>query len=604
MNDNTTDIEKALAHAYSNSTLVHSGPRAQESYLTLASTAAESYVSTIDDNDKCPDSATALSPTYPTFPDRAYIRTERREKLAPITERSSIHPSPRLSIDNIPVAVEEDLPAKAGTSPSRWLRWNFFSYYRRLFSLVFIGNMVALIVLLTRPNKPNVEGFAGITYLSTISAAAINLVVAIMARNEHFVNMLFYLSVSLPLSAPLWLRARVAKIYCYGGLHSGCGTAAVIWYTVFSGLVARHIAVGPFIEPAIAALTFIILALLLLITIFAHPKLRQRFHNSFENTHRLAGWTIIGIFWVQVVLTAHYAAQPTTASDTGKQLINTPAFWCLIIITCLIVYPWLRLRSRVVHAEQLSPHAIRLHFDHSIPTYCMGVRITDSPLRETHAFATIPHALSSPPGNIEINKEERVDTPISPISATFPASTTSTTVATKPKGFSILISRAGDWTSKIIANPPPRLYFRGAPTIGVLRVATLFRSCVLVATGSGIGPCLSIINGYAHSPQRNRPYLNIRVLWSTPSPLTTYGQGIIDEVIRADPMARIIDTRALGVDENGVKKRPDMVKETWRLVREMKAEAVVIIGNPAITRKVVYAMETRGVPAFGPIWDS
>lgn len=69
-------------------------------------------------------------------------------------------------------------------------------------------------------------------------------------------------------------------------------------------------------------------------------------------------------------------------------------------------------------------------------------------------------------------------------------------------------------------------------------------------------------------------------------------------------MARIIDTRALGVDENGVKKRPDMVKETWRLVREMKAEAVVIIGNPAITRKVVYAMETRGVPAFGPIWDS
>jgi len=470
--------------------------------------------------------------------------------------------------------------------------------------MVFVGNMVALIVLLTRPNRPDVEGFAGITYLSTITAAAINLVVALLARNEHFVNMLFLLSVSVPLSAPLWLRARVAKIYCYGGLHSGCGTAAVIWYIVFSALVARHIAVGPHIQPVIAALTFIILALLLLITIFAHPILRQKFHNSFENTHRLAGWTIIGIFWAQVVLTAHYASQSASASNTGEQLINTPAFWCLIVITCLIIYPWLRLRSRVVHAEQLSPHAIRLHFDHAMPSYCMGARITDSPLRETHAFATIPNALHPPPSSIEAKTEERIDTPISPISPTFPSTTSTIPATTNPKGFSILISKAGDWTSKIIANPPPRLYFRGAPTIGVLRVATLFRSCVVVTTGSGIGPCLSLFNGYAHSPQRNRPNLDIRILWSTPSPVNTYGQGIIDEVMAADPRAKIIDTRTLGTDENGVKRRPDMVRETWKLVREMGAEAVVVIGNPAVTRKVVYAMETRGVPAFGPIWDS
>jgi len=598
MNDNTLDLEKAFAHTYSTSTLRTYGPRAQESFLTLASTAAESYDSRIDEKHR--DSVIGWSPTSPTFPDPAHLHVETRDRLAPITEQSSKYPSPRRSGDGVAIAVEEDLPAKAGTSPSRWLRWNFFSYYRRLFSLVFIGNMVALIVLLTRPNKPDIEGFAGITYLSTITAAAINLVVAIIARNEHFVNTLFYLSVSVPLSAPMWLRARVAKIYCYGGLHSGCGTAAVIWYIVFSGLVARHIAIRPHIQPAIAVLTFIILALLLLITIFAHPILRQRFHNSFENTHRLAGWTIIGFFWAQVVLTAYYASQPALSSNTGIQLVNTPALWCLIILTCLIIYPWLRLRYRVVHAEQLSPHAIRLHFDHTMPTYCMGARITDSPLRETHAFATIPNALYPSGSVIEPKVEERVDSPISP---TFLHNTPSTNPNPK-KGFSILISKAGDWTSKIIANPPSHIYFRGAPTIGVLRVATLFHSCVVVTTGSGIGPCLSLFNGYAHSPQRNRPTLNIRILWSTPSPVKTYGQGIVDEVMAADPRAKIIDTRALGVDENGVKRRPDMVREAWKLVREMGAEAVVVIGNPMVTRKVVYAMETRGVPAFGPIWDS
>ena len=50
--------------------------------------------------------------------------------------------------------------------------------------------------------------------------------------------------------------------------------------------------------------------------------------------------------------------------------------------------------------------------------------------------------------------------------------------------------------------------------------------------------------------------------------------------------------------------KPDMVKLTYRLVREFNAEAVVIISNEALTRKVVYGMMSRGIPAFGAIWDS
>jgi len=47
-----------------------------------------------------------------------------------------------------------------------------------------------------------------------------------------------------------------------------------------------------------------------------------------------------------------------------------------------------------------------------------------------------------------------------------------------------------------------------------------------------------------------------------------------------------------------------MVKLTYKLVREFVAEAVVIISNPTLTYKVVYGLNSRGIPAFGAIWDS
>lgn len=47
-----------------------------------------------------------------------------------------------------------------------------------------------------------------------------------------------------------------------------------------------------------------------------------------------------------------------------------------------------------------------------------------------------------------------------------------------------------------------------------------------------------------------------------------------------------------------------MVKLTYHLVREFNAEAVCVISNQKLTRKVVYGMMSRGIPAFGAIWDS
>ena len=83
---------------------------------------------------------------------------------------------------------------------------------------------------------------------------------------------------------------------------------------------------------------------------------------------------------------------------------------------------------------------------------------------------------------------------------------------------------------------------KGLPTLGVLHVSLLFKPVVIVATGSGIGPCLSFL-------QNHGPQWPVRVVWSTRSPEATFGTGIIEAVLDADQDAIIIDTKETGYPE-------------------------------------------------------
>jgi len=40
------------------------------------------------------------------------------------------------------------------------------------------------------------------------------------------------------------------------------------------------------------------------------------------------------------------------------------------------------------------------------------------------------------------------------------------------------------------------------------------------------------------------------------------------------------------------------------MLAESDCEAAVVISNPTVTKRVVYGLETRGIPAFGAIFDS
>ncbi|KAL8790454.1 MAG: hypothetical protein Q9213_000606 [Squamulea squamosa] len=428
----------------------------------------------------------------------------------------------------------------------RGLRYNLVTVYQRLFAICVFANVVPLIVLLStsRHSKPWGPDRGYVT-----TAAAANVLAAFLIRQENVINALYSICCATPWWFPLRLRRSIAKLYHFGGVHSGCAVSATAWFILFTALVTSDYASGDYDQPGVLVITYILVVLFLSICLFAVPYFRFVSHNVFEVVHRFAGWIAVALFWVLVLLVTKAKSELPSADSLGIMVVNSPVFWILLLITFFTILPWLRLRKVEAFPEVLSDHAIRIHFEYMKIGSIMGLRISDNPLKEWHAFATIP----SPDG----------------------------------QSFSMIVSDAGDWTKKQIQQPSDAYWVRGIPITGMLRMAIVFRKVVLVTTGSGIGPILSMLVSHP---------LPCRLLWSTHDPERTYGENIVESVCKADPDAMIINTRVSG--------RPDMVALTYHLYVQSDAEAVFCISNPKLTRKIVYGMESRGVPAYGPIWDS
>ncbi|KAF6755967.1 nonribosomal peptide synthetase 12 [Ephemerocybe angulata] len=433
---------------------------------------------------------------------------------------------------------EDEMPDKTQGKYLRNLRHQIFTLYRRLFGLVFVVNMAVFIWILVTADY-DAQRLGGIVVANLFSA--------ILMRQDHVINIFFNVFCSVPTSWPLAIRRICARVYHIGGLHSGFAISGLVWLILFTAQATKELVRGGKSSAPTVAVTYVILALLVGIVAFAHPKIRAKYHDNFEMTHRFLGWSATALVWVQFMfLTIDYK---TADSALGQVLVKSPPFWLLIIMTSSIILPWLKLRKVPVRSEVLSNHAVRLHFDYVTPTTGSFTRISYSPLLEWHSFATFPE-----PGK---------------------------------KGYSLVVSRAGDWTSRTIQEPPKHIWVRGVPTCGVITIVPLFRKIVLVATGSGMGPC---------APAVLEQRVPMKVLWTSPDVRKTFGDKFVDAIVGASPDAVIYDTRKHG--------KPDMVKLTHRLVKESGAEAVIIISNQTLTRKVVYGMMSRGIPAFGAIWDS
>ncbi|KAJ5973480.1 hypothetical protein N7481_010690 [Penicillium waksmanii] len=484
-----------------------------------------------------------------SFDEKKYHGRDIRDSMG----SGSDIPTPGRTIDVEP----RDLEAQAiQGQPKRFanIRYAVMSIYRRLFTLVFFANVGVFVWVMISDHK----------LVTLVNATAANLLACGLARQPLVVNAIFWVVCCIPRSAPFVLRRWAAKAYHYGGVHSGCGIAALVWYLGFVSLISQQYwgLSAPAADASIVnfsaapiTLAYIILTLLVAIPVVAHPTLRMKRHDYFELTHRFSGWLVIALFVALLMVFAHEITQAEGLA-LGYFLLRLPAFWFLVVTVIAIVHPWLLLRKVPVRAEVLSTHAVRLHFNYRPTSFGKGISLSRHPLRDWHGFATFPDPTPT----------DKDETP----------------------GFSCLVSKAGDWTTDCIQSPPTHLWKRGVRITGFAYAMRVFRRIIVVTTGSGIGPCLSFLG------DENRPAL--RVVWQTRAPLRTYGEGVMDLVRRMDPSPIVMDTNVCG--------RIDMVPIVQRQVQEFDAEAVCVISNPMLTRRIVYELEARGVPAFGPIFDS
>ncbi len=438
---------------------------------------------------------------------------------------------------NIVLPARRPLWQRLGTLP-------MFSHYNRLVVLVLACNIAVLVYGITVGQWWSTAG-VNLPMLSALVVA--NLSLAILIRQQYLINLLFWLATRAPTTWPLAVRRSLAKVYHFGGLHSGGAMAAIVWFSLLFGSMIWQRLEGPGgVSLTLIGLSGGLLGLLLLVAVMAMPILRGRFHNAFERTHRFAGWAALAMFWAMTLVSAR---EQDGAAALIVVLAQSASFWMLLLVTMSIALPWLRLRRVPVSLVRPSSHAVIVRLEHHTPFAGSATAISRNPLWEWHSFANIPT-----PGK---------------------------------EGFRLIISRAGDWTGAFIEQAPTHVWVKGITTAGVAHIETLFKSVVYIATGSGIGPVLP------HLLARQVP---IRLIWSTRSPRATYGDSLVDEILEAQPDALIWDTDVSG--------KPDLLTLAYAAVQSFGAEAVICISNQRLTERVVEEMEARGIPAYGAIWDS
>ena len=418
----------------------------------------------------------------------------------------------------------------------RLLRHPMAMPYNRLAISVVIINITVAVIL-------GQLGFDSIPLATFMNVILANFAVAILIRQQYVINALFKVATSVPLSWPLSIRWACGKVYHFGGVHVGGFFSATLWFAYYLGRLTTMAAQT---KPAGATwMAWVHLPLLVSMIIMALPTIRARYHNYFEMVARFGSWLSLLLFWYQTVAFSQFGP-----SGRWTPLILAPQFWVLSLITFSIALPWLRLRRVSVNLARPSSHATLAHFDYGVTPFAgSSTELSRNPLLEWHSFANVPT-----PGQ---------------------------------EGFRLTISRAGDWTGRLIDEQPEKLWVKGIPTAGVGNIETIFKKVIWVATGSGIGPCL---------PHLFANRVPSRLVWSTKNPQRTYGDSLVAEITAAQPNAVIWDT-----DNRG---KPDLVALAYQAYRDLGAEAIICIANKKVTWQVCQEFESRGIPAFGAIWDS
>jgi Cyclic nucleotide-binding domain len=447
---------------------------------------------------------------------------------------------------NVPAQPRADripLPAWTGRL-RRLLKAPWAMHYNRLIVLVLAAN-----ALLGVYGVGHWEHFGSALGAVAVVAQA-NIALAIIFRQQYVINFLGWLATRPPVTWPIRVRWALAKYYHFGGLHVGFALAGTVWYLTFVAMLIYGFGAGTGgVGVVDVAVSSVAAGLIVVIVFMARPSSRTKRHDTFEATHRFCGWAVLVLVWLNtIVFVASRAHGPAVSA-----LLGAPTFWLLVVTTCGTAWPWLLLRKVPLTVERPSSHLAILHLGQDRkPPVGTTRAISRSPLYGWHQFANVPVAAG--PGD---------------------------------RGYRMTVSRAGDWTAELIDNPPGHVWVRGIPTVDIVVVKKLFSKVAIVATGSGIGPALGHLLS-AQTPSQ--------LVWATRDATKTYGAALVDEILAAQPDAIIWNTDELG--------RPDMLRLAYRAYITSGAEAVICISNKTLTWNVVHGLEQRGIPAFGPVWDS
>jgi hypothetical protein len=422
------------------------------------------------------------------------------------------------------------------------LHW--FTAYRILITSVLLTNLAVVISQLGI--EPTVE--------VPLTATAANIMVAVLLRQEEVINTSFRLVAKIPSVLPLSFRRIIGDFHHYGGVHIGCALSALLWYCTFVGLNTIRVLgllklenmTGMLYVDIITAYTALLAIILICAT--AIPRFRVRFHNTFEATHRFGGWATLLVLWVHAGIT-------TLTPDVQTPLYAHASIWILSIATFLIILPWLRIRRVAITASRISAREVQLTFPYKNMPYTSTIRTSTSPLTEWHAFATI-----------RVNDHSA----------------------------KVIIAQAGDWTKTIIELPPTKIWVRNPPTLNFLTLAPLFNSLLLVATGAGIGPMLSLLTSPSKATMLSQGR-KVRVMWCAYDPHAAHWQFVIDVICKVDGAAKVLDSKT---------GRPDIAFEAQYLAVKEEVEAVMVVSNPKVTQEVVNECKMRGLAAYGAVFDS
>lgn len=435
--------------------------------------------------------------------------------------------------------------SKARPSWTQRFCLHWLTPYRILIAVTFAANVIVGALM----NK------AGLAPGGLLTATAANLLVAVLGRQEDLINMSFRLIAKIPSTLPLSIRAVIADFHHYGGVHIGCAVSSLLWYCFFVVVNTREcmrvnnassMTLWHWID---ITTCYIFLASLALICLMAIPRLREKLHNSFERTHRFGGWFALAILWTNTAIR-------TKLDALAAPLYQSPSLWLLAATTYLIILPWFRMARVPIRAHLIGAREIKLTFPYANMPYTSTARFSLNPVLEWHAFATVP----------------------------------------SPDGFtaSIYISAAGDWTKSILASPPSHLYIRTPPASNFLAVTPLFNSVLLVATGAGIGPMLSLFKSPAIAAMKAQGR-TVRIMWCIYEPYAPRWAEVLGTIRAVDPVAKIFDSK---------QGRPDVAFEARYMAQVEECEAVMIVSNKRVTDEVVGEVKASGLAGYGAVFDS